>query len=185
MTDGTTSMPKTVYADSHRPPLFIAERTSGSRRDLRLLRWALFVVFLWFGGMKFTTYEANGVAPFMAGSPLMNWLLALLGVQGASSFLGVFELATAALLAVGSINPIASAVGAAMSCLTFFVTLTFFFTTPGVSEATAGGFPAISAAPGQFLLKDIVLLAASLCLFSASMPSAGSDVTGKWPGHKE
>ena len=41
-------------------------------------------------------------------------------------------------------------------------TLTFFLSTPGVAEATAGGFPAISAAPGQFLLKDLVLLAASL-----------------------
>jgi hypothetical protein len=34
-------------------------------------------------------------------------------------------------------------------------TLTFFLSTPGVAEATAGGFPAISAAPGQFLLKDL------------------------------
>jgi uncharacterized membrane protein YkgB len=41
-------------------------------------------------------------------------------------------------------------------------TLTFFLSTPGVAEATAGGFPAISAVPGQFLLKDLVLLAASL-----------------------
>jgi uncharacterized membrane protein YkgB len=41
--------------------------------------------------------------------------------------------------------------------------------TPGVAEATAGGFPAISAVPGQFLLKDLVLLAASLSLLSASV----------------
>jgi hypothetical protein len=32
-------------------------------------------------------------------------------------------------------------------------------------EATAGGFPAISAVPGQFLLKDVVLVAGSLCWF--------------------
>jgi uncharacterized membrane protein YkgB len=38
-----------------------------------------------------------------------------------------------------------------------------------VAEATAGGFPAISALPGQFLLKDVVLLAASLSLFLASV----------------
>jgi uncharacterized membrane protein YkgB len=48
-------------------------------------------------------------------------------------------------------------------------TLTFFLSTPGVAEATAGGFPAISAAPGQFLLKDLVLLAASLSLLLASV----------------
>ncbi len=49
-----------------------------------------------------------------------------------------------------------------MSAATYLITLTFFLSIPGVAEATAGGFPAISAAPGQFLLKDLVLLAASL-----------------------
>ena len=43
------------------------------------------------------------------------------------------------------------------------------WSTPGVAEATAGGFPAISAAPGQFLLKDLVLLTASLSLLLASV----------------
>jgi uncharacterized membrane protein YkgB len=43
-------------------------------------------------------------------------------------------------------------------------------TTPGVAKATAGGFPAISALPGQFLLKDLVLLAASLNLLVTSLP---------------
>ena len=42
-----------------------------------------------------------------------------------------------------------------------------------MAEATAGGFPAISAAPGQFLLKDLILLAASLSLLLAS-------VQGQW-----
>jgi reactive chlorine resistance protein C len=42
-----------------------------------------------------------------------------------------------------------------------------------VAEATAGGFPAVSAAPGQFLLKDLVPLAASLSLLLAS-------VQGQW-----
>jgi hypothetical protein len=40
--------------------------------------------------------------------------------------------------------------------MTFVITLTFFLSTPGVAEATAGGFPAISAPIGQFLLKDLV-----------------------------
>jgi uncharacterized membrane protein YkgB len=59
-----------------------------------------------------------------------------------------------------------------MSAATYLITLTFFLSTPGVAEATAGGFPAISALPGQFLLKDLVLLAASLCLLVASVRSA-------------
>ena len=43
-----------------------------NRRDLALLRWALVLVFLWFGGMKFTMYEAEGIAPFIGNSPLMS-----------------------------------------------------------------------------------------------------------------
>jgi uncharacterized membrane protein YkgB len=56
-----------------------------------------------------------------------------------------------------------------MSCLTYIITLSFFLTTPGVAERTASGFPAISAPIGQFLLKDLVLLAASVCLLLASV----------------
>jgi uncharacterized membrane protein YkgB len=44
----------------------------------------------------------------------------------------------------------------------FVTTLTFLVTTPGVWEASLGGFPALSAVPGQFLLKDVVLLGAAL-----------------------
>lgn len=138
-------------------------------RELAWLRWSLVIVFLWFGGMKFTAYEAQGIAPFIANSPLMSWLHALFGVQGASYALGVVELSTAAALILGAFRPLFSALGAAMSTATYAITLTFLFTTPGVAEPTAGGFPAISAAPGQFLLKDAVLLAASLVLLSAAL----------------
>jgi uncharacterized membrane protein YkgB len=123
--------------------------------------------------MKFTAYEANGIAPFIAHSPIMSWLHALFGITGASYVIGVLELSTAAALIVGAIKPFFSALGAAMSTMTFLITLTLFLSTPGVAEATAGGFPAISAAPGQFLLKDLVLLAASLSLLLAS-------VQGQW-----
>ena len=139
-----------------------------NRRDLALLRWALVLVFLWFGAMKFTMYEADGIAPFIGHSPLMSWL-GMFGTQGQSYFIGVIELSTAAALAIGAFRPVFSALGALMSVATYLITLTFFVTTPGVAEASAGGFPAISAAPGQFLLKDAVLLAASLVLFFNSV----------------
>lgn len=157
----------TTHANQFR--LQIAEKSVGSLSLLALLRWALVVVFLWFGGMKFTAYEANGIAPFIINSPIMSWLHALFGVQGASYVIGVLELSTAAALILGAFQPIFSALGAAMSAATYVITLTFFLTTPGVAEAMAGGFPAISAMPGQFLLKDLVLLAASLSLLQASV----------------
>ncbi len=149
--------------------LNVAERTSGPRGSLALLRWALVVIFVWFGCMKFTSYEAMGIAPLMQNSPIMGWLPATFGVQGASYVIGMVELAAAGALTVGAFNRFASAIGAALSCLTYTITLTFFLSTPGVAEPTAGGFPAISAGTGQFLLKDLVLLAASACLLLASI----------------
>lgn len=147
----------------------IAEKSTGSHGNLALLRWALVIIFLWFSGMKITAYEAEGIAPLLMNSPIMSWIPALFGVQGASYFIGFLEFATAIALIIGAFNPIASVVGAAMSCATFAITLTFFLTTPGVAEPKAGGFPAISVDIGQFLLKDLVLLAASVCLLLASM----------------
>ncbi|BBB08710.1 YkgB family protein [Sphingopyxis sp. EG6] len=141
-----------------------------SRGELALLRWTLVIVFLWFGGMKFTAYEAEGIAPFISNSPIMSWLN-MFGVRGQSYFIGIIELATALALSIGAFRPFFSALGSAMSVSTYLITLTFFASTPGVAEQTAGGFPAISAAPGQFLLKDAVLLAASLVLLFGSVRS--------------
>lgn len=149
--------------------LNIAEKTVGSRGSLALLRWALVVIFLWFGGMKFTAYEAHGIAPLMMHSPIMSWIPAMFGVQGASYFIGVIELSAAVALIIGAFNAFFSALGAAMSTLTYAITLTFFLSTPGVAEPVAGGFPAISADIGQFLLKDLVLLVASVVLLLASV----------------
>ncbi len=142
------------------------------RKDLALLRWALVIVFLWFGAMKFTVYEADGIAPFIGHSPIMSWL-GMFGTQGQSYFVGVIELSTAVALILGAFRPLFSALGALMSAATYLITLTFFITTPGVAELSAGGFPAISAAPGQFLLKDLVLLAASVVLVRASLRPKG------------
>lgn len=149
--------------------LQIAEKSVGSLSLLALLRWALVIIFLWFGGMKFTAYEANAISPFVGNSPIMSWLHTLCGIQGTSYVIGVLELSTAAALILGAFRPIFSALGAAMSAVTYLITLTFLLSTPGVTEATAGGFPAIAAMPGQFLLKDLVLLAASISLFLASV----------------
>ncbi|WP_299998341.1 YkgB family protein [uncultured Cedecea sp.] len=126
-------------------------------------------MFFWFGGMKFTAYEAAGIAPFIENSPIMSWLHTLFGIQGASYFLGAAEITTGVLLVIGSFSALFSILDALMSSVTFLVTITFFITTPGVFESSLGGFPAISAGIGQFLLKDLVLLAASLCLLISSV----------------
>ena len=55
--------------------------------------------------------------------------------------------------------------GNALAIGMFLTTLSFLLTTPGVWEESAGGFPALSVAPGQFLIKDLVLLGASIWSF--------------------
>jgi reactive chlorine resistance protein C len=54
-----------------------------------------------------------------------------------------------------------AAVGSGLAVLMFLTTLSFLFSTPGW-EASLSGFPALSALPGQFLVKDVVLLGASI-----------------------
>jgi reactive chlorine resistance protein C len=120
-----------------------------------LARYGLAIVVAWIGLMKFTAYEAEGISPFVAHSPLMS-------VRGFSAVLGVVEVAIALLIAARPFWPRASALGSALAVGMFLTTLSFLVTTPGVWEASAGGFPALSALPGQFLIKDLALLGISL-----------------------
>lgn len=134
-----------------------------------LMRCALGVIFLWFGAMKFTSYEATSISPFVMNSPLVGWWHAMFGIQGTSYMLGVFEVVAGTLLLAGFVKPLLSVIGGAMGVITFLITLSFLFSTPGVAEPLAGGFPALSAAPGQFLLKDLGLLGISLFMVGESL----------------
>jgi uncharacterized membrane protein YkgB len=51
----------------------------------------------------------------------------------------------------------------------FLSTVSFLFTTPGVTVASAGGFPVLSVLPGQFLIKDVVLVSAALWTLGDSL----------------
>ena len=127
-----------------------------------LARYGLVVVVGWIGLMKFTAYEAEGIRPFVANSPLMSWVYGLMSVQGFSAVLGVVEVAIAILIAVRPYSSRATALGSALAVGMFLTTLSFLVTTPGVWEPSLGGFPALSEIPGQFLIKDLALLGISL-----------------------
>jgi reactive chlorine resistance protein C len=127
-----------------------------------LARYGLVVVVAWIGLMKFTAYEAAGISPFVAHSPLMSWVYGLLSVRAFSAVLGVVEVAIAVLIAARPFAPWVSAVGSALAVVMFLTTLSFLVTTPGVWEPSLGGFPALSAIPGQFLIKDLAPLGIAL-----------------------
>ena len=130
-----------------------------------LARYGLVVVIAWIGLMKFTAYEAEGIRLYVANSALMSWVYGLMSVRGFSALLGIVEVAIALLIALRFISPRASALGSALAVGMFLTTLSFLVTTPGVWEPSAGGFPALSALPGQFLIKDLALLGISLWTF--------------------
>ena len=122
----------------------------------------LAIVFVWFGALKFTQYEAEGIAPLIMNGPLVSWWHATLGIAGAAYVVGVFELATSLLLASRLLNAQLAMIGGIMAAVTFVITLSFLLSTPGVVQPGFSMPLALSAFPGQFLLKDLALLALSI-----------------------
>src|ERR1700759_3808086 len=54
----------------------------------RVLRYGLVLVVGWIGLMKFTGYEANGIQPLVAHSPLMGWMYHFLNGRQFSAGVG-------------------------------------------------------------------------------------------------
>jgi uncharacterized membrane protein YkgB len=134
--------------------------------------YGLVLVFAWIGAMKFTAYEAGAIEGLVASSPLLSWLYTIFDQRGAANVIGVIEITAAALLASRPWSAIAGALGAVLVTATTAVTLTFLFTAPGW-EPSLGGFPALSVVPGQFLIKDAVLLGAALWLLGDTLRDIG------------
>jgi uncharacterized membrane protein YkgB len=128
-------------------------------------RYGLVIVIAWFGAMKFTSYESQGISHWVANSPLLSWVYNIMSIDGFGRLNGSIELIVAALLAVKPWFPKASVVGGIFASLFFVTTLSFMITTPGVGEASAGGFPVLSA-DGEFLMKDIANLGLAIWLLA-------------------
>jgi reactive chlorine resistance protein C len=135
-------------------------------------RYGLVVVIGWIGALKFANYEAHQIQPLVANSPFMGWLYNILPVYTFSALLGGFEIAAALLLAIKPVAPKLSIAGSVLAIVLFVATISFLFSTPGVSEAAGGGFPALSLT-GEFLLKDVPLLGLSFWTLADSIRAAG------------
>lgn len=126
-----------------------------------IVRYSLVIVLLWYGGLKFMRYEAEGIVPLVSDSPFMSWVYDIFSVSTFSALLGVFEITTALLLAIKPWSPRLSIGGSLLAIVLFLSTISFMFTTTGVFEPAQGGFPALSLT-GGFLMKDIALLGISV-----------------------
>ena len=135
-------------------------RTSLERVGIHVSRNGLVITLLLIGVLKFTADEAQGIQPLVANSPLMFWLYRIFSLQGVSNLIGLIEIVVALLIALRPWSARLSFIGSIGAVITFIVTVSFLFSTPGAFHFS-NGFPLLGNA-GQFLIKDLVLLGASI-----------------------
>ena len=131
---------------------------------LGILRYGVVALLLLWGSFKFAAFEAEAIKPLIESSPFMSWLLPLFGLRGTSALIGVVELTAALLISTRRWRPDLSAIGSLIASGMFLVTLSFLFTTPGALSPTSP--------IGGFLLKDLILLGASLFTAAEALEAA-------------
>src|ERR1700758_4643912 len=136
--------------------------------DYHLVRASMVIIFLCFGYQKWFEYEAQVLIPYISNGPLIWWMYPAFGIRGASWFLGAAEWTFGALLFAGFWDERLGILGAAGSTVTFIMTVTIIPFMPNGWAASAGGFPAMTGNV-PFLMKDVVLLAASLYLLKQDL----------------
>lgn len=160
-----------------------------------VVRTSIVIVFLWIGGLKFFTYEADGIVPFVANSPFMSFLYKYpaeykkhLNKEGEliqtnrlwqsdngtyllSEVLGIFLVVVALLVALNRALPLPSMIASMLIIIMTAGTLSFLITTPESWVPHLGdsnwGFPYLSAR-GRLVLKDIVILGGAIITMSDS-----------------
>src|SRR5690242_15852247 len=88
----------------------------------QIVRWGLVLVLVWIGGMKFTAYEAMGIQPLVAHSPLVSWMYDFLSIRSFSAMLGCIEILTAVMISLRHVSPKASAIGSILAIGLFATT---------------------------------------------------------------
>ncbi|KAA9338895.1 DUF417 family protein [Adhaeribacter soli] len=157
---------------------------------LHLCRLGLIIVLVWIGGLKAFPYEANGIVPFVANSPLMSFFYKYdapeykkhMNKEGElkpenvawhtenhtyifSYGLGTVIVLIGLLIAAYPLWPGVSALGSFLAFGMSLVTLSFLITTPETWVQSLGdihhGFPYLSGA-GRLVIKDVIMLGASV-----------------------
>lgn len=157
---------------------------------VQVTRVGLIIVLVWIGGLKAFRYEAAGIVPFVANSPVMNFFYKYeapeykkhMNREGEykpeniawhqenhtytfSYGLGAVIVLIGILIALYPLFPGVSAVGSFLCFGMSLVTLSFLITTPETWVPALGdaehGFPYLSGA-GRLVIKDVIMMGASL-----------------------
>ena len=161
---------------------------------VHLIRVAIFIIFIWIGGLKFWNYEAEGIVPFVANSPFMSFFYEKEAPEykdyklkegefdkvkhewhqenntyGFSHGLGLLIMSFGILTLLGIWFPKIGFVGTGLVILMTFGTLSFLVTTPEcwVPDLGSGehGFPLLSGA-GRLVIKDTAILAGAVVVLA-------------------
>jgi uncharacterized membrane protein YkgB len=149
-------------------------------------RYGLALTLAWIGFGKYIKMEARVL---IEHNPLMSWVYDVFSANTVARGLGTLEIVAALLIVARPVSPRLSAIGSALAIVLFCGTLSFLFTTPGVVSRFAGPVPVLSALPGQFLLKDVVLLGVAVWSLGEAVQAqrassafdAGSEQVGDGP----
>ena len=155
-------------ADEH-PNLLVQHIT---RAGQLVSRYGLVVVLAWIGFGKYVKMESRVL---IEHSPLMSWIYDVFSVTTVARGLGTMEIVAALLIAVASdlaarvrgrqcAGGTCSSSARSASCSP----------RPGWSGPTPAGLPVLTALPGQFLLKDLVLIGVALWTLGDSLTAASA-----------
>lgn len=166
------------------------------RLGMNAVRAGLIIVLVWIGALKVAPYEADGIVPFVANSPLMSFFydkaapeyLAYMNKEGElvalnrawhesngtytfSLGLGAVIVCLGVLVAGHWWRPAIGAVGSFLVFGMSLVTLSFLVTTPETWVPNLGdahhGFPYLSGR-GRLVVKDVIMLGAALVTMADS-----------------
>ena len=169
---------------------------STQKLGIHLIRVAILIIFVWIGGLKFWNYEAEGIVPFVANSPFMNFFYTKSAPEykqyklkegeldeakhqwhvenntyGFSHGLGILIMSIGILTFLGIFSPKIGAVGATLAIIMTIGTLSFLVTTPEVWVPDLGsgehGFPLLTGA-GRLAINDTAILAGAIVVRDGS-----------------
>lgn len=175
---------------------FLEIAASLEKPGVNLIRIAILIIFVWIGGLKFRHYEAEGIVPFVANSPLMSFFYNEKAPEyknyklregefdeakyewhksnntyGFSKGLGILIITIGVLTFLGMFSAKTGLIGAILAIIMTIGTLSFLVTTPEVWVPDLGsgesGFPLLTGA-GRLVIKDTAILAGAIVVLSDS-----------------
>lgn len=117
------------------------------------------LILMWIGIFKFTPTEAAAIKPLVENHFLTFFVYKIMDVQTVSNLIGVIEIIIALLLIFSAKFVFLKRYAGIGMIITFLVTLSYLFTTPGIWKIV-DGIPVTDF----FILKDLMFLGFGLMI---------------------